>query len=251
MNRLLKAEIYRLKHTGHLTWWAYFVTVCLVVMTYFLCLDRLQMKLPLDEILPSLGTIVILVFNFVPAGVAGISGQLYNKGKLGHYEVMAGNSPSSIIFSKVLADGGFFSFLTIIATTAFYVFVGIRNGIGNVDHPCIRLLLFSIAVIHVVVCSVMIMMYSKKVQVGAFLAYFRFMIFDIGVINVGMIIAEKLGFNTLKYHLAHMLMMNQLQMAALDEISVTLVLHIVIGAIAEFIFWYVLVYWSIKKRKYN
>ena len=77
------------------------------------------------------------------------------------------------------------------------------------------------------------------------------MIFDIGVINVGMIIAEKLGFNTLKYHLAHMLMMNQLQMSALDEISVTLVLHIVIGAIAEFIFWYVLVYWSIKKRKYN
>ena len=249
MNRLLKAEWFRLRHTGRLTWWSYFMTVVIILITYFLCMDRIDQ--PLDALIPSLGTIVILIFNFIPAGVAGISGQLYNKGKLGYYEVMAGNSPGSIIFSKLLTDGVFFSVLTIIASTAFYIFIGIKNGIGSMDHPFIRLVLYSIAVIHVVFGSVMIMMYSKKAITGALLAYFRFMVFDIAVINIAMLIARQLGLETVELHLMHMIMMNQMQMAAMDVISARMVLHIVLGFIGEFLFWYVLVYRSMKNKRYN
>jgi hypothetical protein len=119
------------------------------------------------------------------------------------------------------------------------------------DHPFIRLVLYSIAVIHVVFGSVMIMMYSKKAIAGALLAYFRFMVFDIAVINIAMLIARQLGSETVELHLMHMIMMNQLQMAAMDVISARMVLHIVLGFIGEFLFWYVLVYRSMKNKKYN
>ena len=249
MNRLTKAEWFRLRHTGHLIWYVIIIAIAFLFMPYILCMDRLDQ--PLDVLLPSIATLVIMMYNFIPAGIAGISGQVYNKGKIGYYEVMAGNSPHSIIMSKVCSDGVFFSVIGIISTLGFYIFMAIRNGLGNVDHPFIRLGLYSVVMIHMVLISIMIMMTSKKPITGAVLAYIRFMIFDIAVFNVAMAVARHFELFTIEENVMHMIVMNQMEMAMLAPINKMVVLHIVFGAMFEFAFWYIIVYRGIKKKRFN
>ena len=67
MNRLIKAEWFRLRRTGHLIWYVYIIAVAFVFMPYILCMDRMDQ--PLDVLLPSLATLVIMIYNFIPAGI--------------------------------------------------------------------------------------------------------------------------------------------------------------------------------------
>ncbi len=248
MNRLVKAEFYRIRHTGHLIWYAILLPMLFIIMPYILCMDR--MNKPLDDSIESLGTMCVLVYNFFPALAAGIAGQLFNKGKLGYYEVMAGNKPSQIIMSKICSDGLFFSVIYTVCVTAFYVFLGIKNGVGTMTHPLIRLLLFAIAMTHLVVSSIMIMMASKKAVSAVILSYVRFMVFDIGFMPAIAFVAEKIGFAAARDHIGRMIVFNQLEMAAMEPLNITTTLHIILGFIGEFIFWYIIVYRGIKKRKF-
>ena len=158
MNRLIRAELYRFRHTRHLFWYAILLPLSFVFMPIILCWDMIDKP---------------LVYNFFPAVVAGFAGQLFNKGKLGYYEVMAGNKPSHIIMSKIFSDGVFFSVIYTVCVSAFYVFLGIKNGVGTMTHPFIRLGLFAVVMTHLVVSSIMIMMASKKTVSAVVLTYIR------------------------------------------------------------------------------
>ena len=125
-----------------------------VFMPIVLCWDLLDK--PMDMSIDSLGIMCVLVYNFFPALAAGISGQLFNKGKIGYYEVMAGNKPSRIIMSKVFSDGVFFSVIYTVCVSAFYIFLAIKNGVGTITHPFIRLALFALVMTHLVMSSIMI-----------------------------------------------------------------------------------------------
>ncbi|MCR5291965.1 MAG: hypothetical protein K6E28_03620 [Eubacterium sp.] len=248
MNRLVRAELYRLRHTGHLFWYAVFLPMLFIFMPCVLCMD--MMDQPLDSSIESLGTMCVLVYNFFPALVAFITGQLFNKGKLGYYEVMAGNKPSNIIMSKIFSDGIFFSVVYTVCVSAFYVFLGIKNGVGTITHPFIRLVLFAIVMTHLVVTSIMIMMASKKTISAVVLAYVRFMVFDIAVMPALAFVVDKLGFTGVRDHIGRMIVFNQLEMAAMEPLNITTTLHIILGFIGEFIFWYIIVYRGIKKRHF-
>ena len=249
MNRLIRAELYRLRHTGHLFWYAILLPMLFIFMPYILCMDL--MDKPLDNSIESLGTICVLVYNFFPALAAGIAGQLFTRGKLGYYEVMAGNKPSQIIMSKICSDGLFFSVIYTVCVSAFYVFLGIKNGVGTITHPLIRLALFAIVMTHLVVTSIMIMMASKKAVTAVVLSYFRFMVFDIAAMPALAFVAEKLGFSGARNFIGRMIVFNQLEMAAMEPVNINTTLHIILGFIGEFIFWYIIVYRGIKKRHFT
>ena len=249
MNRLIRAELYRLRHTGHLFWYAILLPMLFIFMPYILCMDL--MDKPLDKSIESLGTICVLVFNFFPALAAGIAGQLFNRGKLGYYEVMAGNKPSQIIMSKIFSDGVFFSVIYTVCVSAFYVFLGIKNGVGTITHPLIRLALFAIIMTHLVVTSIMIMMASKKAVSAVVLSYIRFMVFDLSAIPALAFVADKLGFSGARDFIGRMLVFNQLEMAAMEPVNINTTLHIILGFIGEFIFWYIIVYRGIIKRHFT
>ena len=249
MNKLIRAEFYRLRHTGHLFWYAILLPMLFIFMPYILCMD--QMDKPLDELIESLGTMCVLVYNFFPAMVAGFAGQLFNKGKLGYYEVMAGNKPSHIIMSKIFSDGVFFSVIYTVCVSAFYVFLGIKNGVGTMTHPLIRLALFAVVMTHLVVSSIMIMLASKKAVSAVVLTYVRFMVFDIAFMPALAFAFTKLGFENVATHLGYMIVFNQLELTAMSPIDMTSILHIVLGFLGEFIFWYIIVYRGIKKRRFT
>lgn len=249
MNRLIRGELFRLRHTGHLFWYAILLPLAFVFMPIVLCWDLIDK--PLDMSTESLGTMCVLVYNFFPALTAGISGQLFNKGKIGYYEVMAGNKPSHIIMSKICSDGVFFSVIYTVCVSAFYVFLAIKNRVGSVTHPIIRLGLFAVVMTHLVVSSIMIMMASKKTVTGVILSYFRFMCFDIAFMPALIAIATKLGFKKVALHIGYMIVFNQLELSVQSPIDLTSILHIVLGFLGEFVFWYIVVYKGIKKKKFS
>ena len=249
MNRLIKAEFYRLRHTGHLFWYALIIPMAFIFMPIVLCWDRLDM--PLDTSLESLGTMCVLVYNFFPVMVAGISGQLFNKGKLGYYEVMAGNKASNIIMSKVLSDGVCFSGLYTVCVSAFYIYLGIKNGVGEMTHPILRFVLFALVMTHLVMSSIMIMMASKKPVAAAVFSYLRFMVFDIAVMPALIFVANTLGLEKVALHIGYMIIFNQLELTVMSPIDLTAILHIVLGFLGEFVFWYIVVYKGIKKKKFS
>ena len=249
MNKLIRAEFYRLRHTGHLFWYAILIPMLFIFMPIPLCRESLDK--PLDMSLESLGTMCVLVYNFFPALAAGISGQLFNKGKLGYYEVMAGNKPYKIILSKVFSDGVFFSVIYTVCVLAFYVFLAVKNGFGDFTHPFIRLVLFAVVMTHLVMSSIMIMMATKKPVSAVVLSYVRFMVFDIAFMPAMIAIATKLGAEKVALHIGYMIVFNQLELSVMSPIDVTAVLHIVLGFLAEFGFWYIIVYRGIKKKRFN
>ena len=112
-------------------------------------------------------------------------------------------------------------------------------------------ILFTVAMTHLVVTSIMIMMASKKAVSAVVLSYIRFMIFDIAAMPALALVADKLGFAGVKDTIGRMIVFNQLEMAAMEPVNLTTTLHIILGFIGEFIFWYIIVYRGIKKRNFT
>ena len=247
MNRLMKAEFYRFRHTGHLFLYTILMAVVFAVIPPLSSLDYLNQ--PLSELLNSFPMMCMFVLMLIPVCVTGITGQLYNKGHLGYYEIMAGNSKWKIIMSKVMTVGVFYAALTFVATTVFYIFAGIRNGLGELDHPMMRLALYAVVVVHVMFCSVLIMMQQRNVIASCVLVYFRFMLLDSVGIPLIALCLGKIGCKTLANQMQYMIIMNQMNAALVGQLDATLVLHIIIGTIVEFLFWYLLVYMGLKNKK--
>ncbi len=118
-------------------------------------------------------------------------------------------------------------------------------------HPLIRLALFAVVMTHLVVSSIMIMLASKKAVSAVVLTYVRFMVFDIAFMPALAFAFTKLGFENVATHLGYMIVFNQLELTAMSPIDMTSILHIVLGFLGEFIFWYIIVYRGIKKRRFT
>ncbi len=246
MNRLVKAEVFRLKK--NMLFWI-LICILLAFMPLFACIDMLGEKL--DVQLESISLTVFIGFMIIPAIIAYISGRIYGKGRIGYYEIMAGNPIKNIILSKVFVDGIIFSVTSMLSISLFYIIIGIKNGLGTVDMPFVRLGLLFIAVMRICICSVLIMMTVRNSSLGAGIAYLRFMIFDSAIVPLIMYLVNELGLEKLHEHLQYSIVLNQIMMAALGQINKPLVFHIIIGFAAEFILWYLIVYYGMKKKKYR
>ena len=262
MNRLIKAELYRFRHTGNLFWYVIFGTIILAAIPFINNLDMLGKNLAiiLGQEVDTVGTVantvtadvsIMMFVMLMPPIIAVISGQLYNKGKLGYYENMTGNRPSRIILSKVFTDGLIFAVLCMFAMLGFYFYIALVNGTGTLDNPVGKLVLEMILITHVSVCSVMIMMTVRRPGVAGVLCYMRFLIFDSVVIPFLMMIAGNLGLEKLALHLGYLSMMNKMQLGLHAAVDRTLVLYTVFGFIAEFILWYVLIFRGLKKKHFD
>ena len=95
MNRLIKLEIYRFTHMKKVMLYVILLFGLLIVtliMQYLGCL-----KDPVSLLVGGSSMIMMVGMMLVPAVSAYAIGQLYNKGRIGYYEIMAGNKISHII----------------------------------------------------------------------------------------------------------------------------------------------------------
>ncbi len=261
MNRLIRAELYRFRHTGHYFWYVIFGMVIAAAIPFLSCIDLLDKDLgvllgrSIDGV--EIGgemaadASILLLLMVLPPIVAVFSGQLYNRGKIGYYEIMAGNSPSRIILSKVLTDGLIYSVLTSIAVLTFYIYIGFANGLGGIECAAGRVILEIVLISQTCIVSVMIMMAARKPGAAGVLAYIRFILFDSMVIPFLMWLAGKMGLPKVAMFFGYRAMMNKMGLVLHGTIDTTIVFQTVFGFIGEFVLWYVIIYSGMKKKKYN
>lgn len=259
MNRLMRAELYRFRHSGHYFWYVIFGTLFVAALPFISYIELLNQNLAviLGMEVDTVGTMgntisadvsIMMIIMILPPVIGVISGQLYNKGKLGYYEIMTGNKPSQIILSKVFTIGLIFFALTSFALLGFYVYIGVANGTGSVANPAGKMILEMILIAQMTICSVMIMMVMKKPGAAGVICYVRFLLFDSMGLPFLMWLANKMELPELAEQFAYMSIMNKMQMVLHANIHRMLVLHVVFGFIAEFIIWYYVIYRSLVKK---
>ena len=245
MNKLIKAEGFRLRR--QIT----FLLVCTVIYGLIPAVTSINAwEANLGTQLEGSGITVMSLMMLFPPIFASITGNLYDHGKLGYYEIMAGNKTFGIVFSKLATDGALFLVLTAVATCAYYVFAGIRNGFGGFDHALIRLLLILLVLAHLVFCCVLITLCVRQVRTGAVACFMRFWIIDILFFPFLMWLAGTvMDLKQLALHFSYMSLTNQLMILVSEPLDAMIVLHVLLGFAAEFALWYVIIDLGIRKRK--
>ncbi len=250
MRKLMKAEMYRIIHSKKLLRYLVIATILCILLPFKFFLDYLDDDL--STMLRSSSMIFFMILMLLPPFYAYVTGKLYNKGKLGMYEVMAGNSAFRITGSKLLTDGLLFTVLLTVSVSIFYIAMAVNNGTGTLDHVFIRFLLYIVLFAQTVFCSVLIALYVRKTATGAVLCYARFMIFDSAVLPFLMWLAGSvLGFEKLSLHIAHLSLINKMLMLTADPLNAMMILHILLGFVFEVLFWYALIYLGMKEKKYR
>ena len=245
MNRLVKAEFFRLKQR----------LFFLIAVSVLMALIPLAMNIrePERDLLAQLqgsGVMIMLVMMAFPPITAVVTASLYGQGKPGFYEFMAGNRTPAIVFSKIFSDGGLFLLLAVFSCCAHYIRVGLSHGTGGFDHALIRLLLVIVVLAHMVFCSVLLALLFRSPGWAGSMSYVRFFIFDSAGLPFLMWLAtDVMGNPALGKHFAYMSVTNQIMILISEPLDATIVLHVLLGALIEFAFWYLLIDLGIRKRK--
>ncbi len=249
MNRLIKAEWYRLMKSRGVLKWIIIGTVVYTALPVFYTIGHWDEEL--STLLMNSSPIFLFVLMVLPPAYALVTGKLYNKGKQGYYEIMAGNDCFKIVFSKLLTEGLLLGSLCSFAVVAFYAVCAIRNGVGGLDHILIRMLLYVVIFVHIAFGSVLIALCTRNPGSGAVCCYLRFLLFDMaGIPFLSWIAGTVLGFDKAAFQIAHLSLMNKMQMLFSEALSIRLVLHILLGFVLEVLFWYAIIYRGMKKRKF-
>lgn len=247
MNRLIKAESFRLrKHV-------FFLIVCAILLGLIPTVSALDVDLRNAnlEIQMKQSSMIIMFFMMIfPAIFAGVTGTLYDGGKIGFYEIMAGNKACSIVFSKILTDGLFFLLLTVVSTCGYYAYVGISKGVGNLNHMPVRMLLIILVLAHVVFCSVLVTLCFRQVKTGMIMNFMRFWLVDILFFPFLMwLFGTVFEMPKLAMHFSYMCLTNQLMILVSEPMHAMIVWHVLIGFAAEFALWYFIIDFGFRKRK--
>ncbi|MBP5265128.1 MAG: hypothetical protein J6Z33_12285 [Lachnospiraceae bacterium] len=245
MSRLIMAEAFRLRKR------VMFLLVCCAICAFIPMIAAMGFRdADLQTQIGTSGGIAAMFMMIFPLLFASISGSLYDEGKLGFYEIMAGNKPYRIAFSKILTDGVLFLTLTVVASCAYYVFVGFRYGLGGFDHAFVRLLLVILTMARIAFCSVLIALCFRHTGTGMIGCFLRFWIVDNAVFPFFMWFAGSvLEWERLSLHFSYVSIINQLMISVSEPVDSMIVGHILLGFLIEFALWYLLVDLGIRKRK--
>ena len=143
-----------------------------------------------------------------------------------------------------------FLLLAVFSCCAYYICVGLSRGVGGFDHALIRLLLVIIVLAHMVSCSVLFALLFRSPGWAGGMSYVRFFIFDsTGLPFLMWLAKDVMGYPALGQHFAYMSVTNQLMILISEPLDATIVLHVLLGAVVEFAFWYLLIHRGIRKRK--
>lgn len=245
MNRLMKAEAFRLRRRIPFLLFCSVICACMPMVGSLGMIDQ-----DLGTQIAGCGIIIMMVIMIFPLIFSSITGTLYDQGKPGFYEIMAGNKTPGIVFSKLFTDGLFFFVMIVISSCSYYVFVGIVRGIGNFDHALLRFLFVLIILARISFCSILIALMIRRPSIGVAACYGRFVVVDtVGFPFLMWLAGTVMKMPALAIHFSYMGVMNQLAIVTSEQIDAKMVLHVVLGFIVEFALWYFIIDLGIRKRK--
>lgn len=244
MNRLMKAESYRLLNSGHLMAISIVVNLCIVGMQFCLVPEILDHNF--SEALPMLNEGFLFVVLLLGLLLTFVSAMGYQN-KTAYYEIMSGHKISHMIGSKVIVD-------TIMITGMLIVFFGIafsvialKNGIGDMEDIPLRMFLAVIVLLHVAMITVLSSTMLRSLASVAF-AYIR-----IGMLEsllYGLATELLTDVETLQ-KVSKWLFFGQFQTILSGTINKDIILPIILSAIIECGVLYSIAYITMKKKLYR
>lgn len=253
MNRLMKAESYRLLRSGGVFKW-------LVILSAFAALLPSLASMGADNGISKymvdfseMGMMSILMI--MPIGAAALLILSYNNKTL-YYEVMEGNKISHILGSKLICITAYLSIIQmgfILMVIAWEYIDGNKNlsdGIGSLSQLPLRIVLIYIMIIHVVSTGVLITT-SFRNAVGVAVVFIRFYIFDTICLTVLYALDGVGEKRSLIEHISKLFMSGQLGALANDKINTWTVGCVICTCLVEGLIWYIISYIGYKKKKFQ
>lgn len=249
MNRLIKAEWYRVRHSSKLMRWLLFV--CMWGLVFPLMEDFEVYKYNLTEhLFISQGTAGVFLMCFLATFSTVLVGMSYMN-KTAYYEVMAGNKISKILLSKVVVNA---SLVTVVQSLFFgvcWALIAINNGKGQITQLPLRLFLFVIMIFHACIVGVLIATSIRSIAASV-LTYLRFAAFEMIILMVIRIFQDSIPVKTAEKIVDWFSMMKITKILSYEyEITNHLIFTVIAGMLLEAAVWYVISYVGMKKKLYK
>ncbi|MBR2176336.1 MAG: hypothetical protein IJ861_05255 [Clostridia bacterium] len=247
MNKLMKAEWYRLTHSGNLKKWGILLFFAVMLMPFLLHLGRYDKDLFTNIIECDITQLYVMLMTICPVIVGVFVGMAYLN-KTAYYEVMAGNSPADIILSKVFVDGMIVWLIVQVSSSIYYIYVVLANGTGGIEQFGMRYLLISITLLHLCLSGVLITTAFRDMA-GAVIAFIRFVMVDASIVTVITAMNE----NNMDYNhgLVNIFITMKFTNIIYNDIDTSLILCVIIPFVAEILFWFAISYFTMKKKRYK
>lgn len=248
MNRLIKAEWYRVRNSYHMLLWTIIFCLFFAFIEYVdisSCGDKYDGITAFNSSME----MMMVVICYIPMFVGGMYVASYENKTL-NYEVMIGYKPWKIIASKLITCVPIVSSIIIVLASAFYFWFGVQNGFGQDENIGLKLSIFALIAIKIVTCAILIMMVFKS-AIGLFVIFFRFMIAEgMGLIVLEMLFAD--GKGELFIEKWGMIFVQQMvSNLALPKISSQSIKYFIAFTLIEIMFWLVLAYNSYKRKWFS
>lgn len=248
MNRLIKAEWYRIKHSSGLLKWIIFICIILLVMPAITDIHFYEKTL--SENLVILNDVTIIFGTAFTAILISICIGISYQNKMAYYEVMEGHNISSILFSKLIV---YISIMTVGVAVPYGIFLllmGWKNGMGELDKIPLRILLFFIIYIHICVAAVLITTCFRYI-LAAGVVFLRFsLVEELGFIPVA--IKELSGMKKVPAErFSDFFTTSQYAKVLGGKVDTQIVVCIILSFVIELGLWYIASYIGMKKKKYR
>lgn len=253
MNKLVKAEWYRLRKSGTFLFYTVLVCVLCVAVAFLGNKKFFDSTLSINAIAVLFGTGSFMYPVFISTMLCVVASMGHHS-KIAYYEIMDGNKTSHIILSKHVVYLAIVLCLFLIPMLSLFGYSCIKNGSGElIDKPIWFFILFAVIILRIVIGAVNIAMVLKKLVTCAIFSYSRFFLealailpFQIiGEINKNQVLLDIADFIkdvTLSFQIEN------LTMNCNDTRFIVLVIS---SAVLEIVFGYFMAYRSYKKKKFN
>ena len=248
MCKLIRAEAYRLFHSRGYVRVMLLTALVMAFMPFFVDFSLLDKNLAENmESFLLTGSMLIM---YVPFASVFFVTAGYMK-KTAYYEVMAGNKTSHIIGSKLLVDGVGIGVIVFVLALALEAVVVIKNGTGGVTDLPARALLFFVICLHVTLLTVLVGMAVKHFAAAAVL-FLRIQLLDMMPAALLPMLAEKLNLSKeTSERILRCTFSQQIMDVFRADITAEFVIITVASLVVEVVFWYGIVYVTMKKRWYR
>lgn len=248
MCKLIRAEVYRLFRSRGYVRVMLLTALVMAFMPFFVDFSLLAKNLAENmESFLLTGSMLIMYVPFVSVFFVTAG---YMK-KTAYYEVMAGNKTAHIIGSKLLVDGVGIGVIVFVLAIGLEAVVVIKNGTGGVIDLPGRTFLFFVICLHVTLLTVLVGMAVKHFAAAAVL-FLRIQLLDMMPAALLPMLAEKLNLSKeTSERILRCTFSQQLMDVFRADITAEFVIITVASLVVEVVFWYGIVYVTMKKRWYR
>lgn len=245
MNRLIKAEWYRIRKSSKFIFYIIFICASFILMSVLsdLGISRITVSKSMQEYAAAS---IVFMPPFISILASIIIGMAYNN-KTALYEVMCGNKIRNIILSKVIVTSNVITVTLTLFFCTYYVVIGFINGIGDLKQIPLRIFLFIVVIFHFCVIGILIMTFTRHL-VGVALVWIRMAVIEGILIGLIKWVSNNTDNPEKLVNVTDWFINYQLIDIFTTKISLQLSFAVIISLVIEFVFWFGLSYISMKKK---